>query len=337
MSSHQPVKPPQTPWLAISFGCCASRDLRDDDGAGLQGKSTDMQICYNQPRLVDPPKAEPGQQRPSTSHSMTHHLTQWVTTGREMASRASARTSSTSHRPWTSHSKAKPSIGRPTDFRRFDGASSMGEEPTTVRRKRSFRPLELSIYLPSNRLSPLPDFADSEWSKFPAGLEFPAQALIKDPKTDTRSSTPSSFIIQRKPVSGSNRSSVSSMSGRPYSLLIPQDDYSQREPSPLRSGSLKRSSTQGSLSSPRSTLGRLPSPARARSNTEPTHMLSKRGSLRRTKTDVDDAIRELNTIVEERRADALRTSMPSPTLSNNTTSSSSSSTPTTHIPAIAPA
>lgn len=59
-------------------------------------------------------------------------------------------------------------------------------------------------------------------------------------------------------------------------------------------------------------------------------MLSKRGSLRRTKTDVDDAIRELNTIVEERRADALRSSMPSPTLTTN------SDTHTHHIPAIAP-
>ena len=197
-----------------------------------------------------------------------------------MASRASARTSSTSHRPWTSHSKAKPSIGRPTGFRRFDGTGSTGEESTPVRRRRSFRPLELSIYLPSNRLSPLPDFTESEWSKLPAGLEFPAQALIKDQKLDSRSSTPSSFIIQRKPISGSNRSSLSSTTGRPHSLLISQED-SQREPSPLPSTSLKRSSTHGSPSSPRSNLARLPSPARARSNTEPTHMLSKRGSLRR--------------------------------------------------------
>ncbi|OCK98844.1 uncharacterized protein K441DRAFT_673857 [Cenococcum geophilum 1.58] len=330
MSSHQPVKPPQTPWLAISFGCCASRDLPNDhDGAGLREQATNMQICYNQPRVVDPPRAEPEQHRPTTSHSVTHHVSQWVATGREMASRASARTSSTSHRPWTSHSKAKPSISRPTDFRRFDGTGSTGEESTPVRRRRSFRPLELSIYLPSNRLSPLPDFTESEWSKLPAGLEFPAQALIKDQKLDSRSSTPSSFIIQRKPISGSNRSSLSSMTGRPHSLLISQED-SQREPSPLPSTSLKRSSTHSSLSSPRSNLARLPSPARARSNTEPTHMLSKRGSLRRAKTDVDDAIRELNTIVEERRADALRSSIPSPTLTTN------SDTHTHHIPAIAP-
>ncbi|CAN9173503.1 unnamed protein product [Alternaria alternata] len=58
---------------------------------------------------------------------------------------------------------------------------------------------------------------------------------------------------------------------------------------------------------------------------------SRPGSLRRTKTDVDDAIRELNTIIEERRASAYRTNAQSPALVNRPPPS-----PSHHVPYIAP-
>lgn len=69
------------------------------------------------------------------------------------------------------------------------------EAPMPIRRNRSFRRLELSIYLPHGcgRLSPLPDFDDDEvWSATKANLEKPAQALVRvrDSRTNSLSSSP---------------------------------------------------------------------------------------------------------------------------------------------------
>ncbi|KAF2193289.1 hypothetical protein K469DRAFT_288746 [Zopfia rhizophila CBS 207.26] len=354
--AHQtfPVEP-RSPWLAITFGCCASRrDSIEEDGAGLRAnRELDMRICYDQPQAVPPPRAEPVTiPRPTTSHSMSRHVSQLVASSRDFATRASSRASVvTLHKPRTSHSRSRPSIGRPTDFRRFDGLngvdgiqSMIDDAPMPVRRRRSFQPLELSIYLPDGRLSPLPDFSHSEWNKLPAELEIPAQALIRDrdSRTSSISSTPSnsSYLIQRKPVgSGSRRSSVQSQNSvqqsRPVSGSLPflLEEPTSRPDTFLSSlPTLQRSSTHSSLTSPHRIVSRLPSPSRARSNTEPLHLSSsRRGSLRRAKTDVDEAIRELNTIVEERRADAYRVTNQSPAFINRPPPS-----PSHHVPAIAP-
>ncbi|KAH7371404.1 hypothetical protein BKA66DRAFT_514204 [Pyrenochaeta sp. MPI-SDFR-AT-0127] len=248
-------------------------------------------------------------------------------------------------------------IGRPTDFRHFDGLdgiqSMVDDAPMPVRRRRSFRPLELSIYLPDGcgRLSPLPDFGDEEiWGSRPAGLEMPAQALVRvrDSRTNSLSSNPSSsnYLIQRKPVggSGSRRSSVQSqksaststherrLSGTtvatmatPTLAFLPEEPKSSAE-SFIERPTIQRSRTSGTLS-PARVLSRLPSPSRNRANTAP----SRPSSLRRTRTDVDDAIRELNTIVEERRASAYRSQTQSPALINRPPPS-----PSHHVPYIAP-
>ncbi|KAF2472873.1 uncharacterized protein BDR25DRAFT_12114 [Lindgomyces ingoldianus] len=348
--AHQtfPVEP-RTPWLAISFGCCAShRGSTEDDGAVLRAKGeTEMRICYDQPQPVAQPRAEPIYARPNTSHSMSRHVSQWVISGREFATRASSRASiHTIHKPRTSHSKNRPSIGRPTEFRKtdgldgFDGIQSMLDEaPMPIRRRRSFQPLELSIYLPDGRLSPLPDFSTVEWDKLPAELEIPAQALVRDrdSRTNSISSNPStsSYLIQRKPVgSGSRRSSVQSQNSiqqsRPVSASLPfmvEESKSRPDSSISNPNALQRSSTHSSLASPRRITSRLSSPSRSRANTAN----SERGSLRKAKTDVDEAIRELNTIVEERRADAYRSNNQSPALINRPPPS-----PSHHVPLIAP-
>ncbi|KAF2503152.1 hypothetical protein BU16DRAFT_521761 [Lophium mytilinum] len=320
------VRPPQSPWLAISFaGCCASAELRDEKEAALRANSpVEMQICYDQPRAVELPRAEPEHPRPVTSHSMSRHVSQWVMSGRDTMSRASIRTnSSTVKRPWVAHSKGRPSISGPTDFRRVEGLDTFQEEAMPVRRRRSFRPLELSIYVDNGRLSPLPDFAEAEWSSLPAGLEFPAQARVRSSsKTDSISSN-TSYNIQRKPV-GSIRSSISSTISRPTSTHLLQNESFCQSPS-----TFQRSGTMSSLASPRTPLSRLPSPSRARSYTDAPHSLTKRGSLRRAKTDVEREIRELNTIVEDRRADARLG--PSATFPNIPPPS-----PSHHVPAIAP-
>ncbi|KAH7128672.1 hypothetical protein B0J11DRAFT_276216 [Dendryphion nanum] len=340
---------PKTSWLAINYGCCASSSRRDsldgDEGrlALRANGESEMRICYDQPQAVPQPRAEPVQPRPSTSHSMSKHVSQWVTSSRDFATRASSRASlHTLTRPRRSYSKPRPSIGMPMDFRHCDGADSIhgasmfDNVPMPVRRRRSFRPLELSIYLPDGRLSPLPDF-DGEWDQ----LEVPERALVRqrDSWANSISSEPdtSTYLIQRKPVgSASRRSSVqsqTSVQSRPVSMTLSALPLFEEEEGPRsrpESPSLNRSNTFSSitsLASPSRLLSRLPSPSRSRSNTAS----SRPGSLRRTKTDIDEAIRELNTIVEEKRADAYRSQTHSPTKATGLPPS-----PSHHVPAIAP-
>ena len=304
-----------------------------------------MKICYDQPQTVELPRAEPISPRPATSHSVSRHVSQWVTTSRDFASRASSRASvHTLTRPRKSHSKVRRlSISGPTDFRHdsgYDGAegvqSMLDNASEPVRRRRSFRPLELSIYLPDGRLSPLPDFELDEWDEMPRA---PAEVLVRsrDSRTNSILSDPatSSYLVQRKPVgAGSRRSSVQSthsVQSRPLSGTLSTLPLSQQEPKGraelVRSGTPNELRRRGTLSPPR-ILSRLPSPSRARSNTAP----SRPASLRRVRTDVDEAIRELNTIVEERRADAYRSRNQIPSFINRPPLS-----PSSHVPAIAPA
>ncbi|KAG9382618.1 hypothetical protein A1F94_006539 [Pyrenophora tritici-repentis] len=228
--------------------------------------------------------------------------------------------------------------------------SMFNDASMPVRRRRSFRPLELSIYLPDGcgHLSPLPDFEDAEcWTSLPSHLTRPAEAHIRvrDSRTSSISSHPSasSYLIQRKPVAvHSRRSSVQSqnstvtherrLSGTtmgtmatPTLALLPENSPMTVDHT-LEKTTLQRSRTSGTLS-PSRVLSRLPSPSRSRANTAP----SRPGSLRRTKTDVDDAIRELNTIVEEHRASAYRSSNQSSTMINRPPPS-----PSHHVPYIAP-
>jgi hypothetical protein len=310
-----------------------------------------MRICYEQPRSVPQPCAEPTHPRPSTSQSVSRHVSQWVSHSREYAAYASSRASiSTLTRP--RRSRSRPSISRPTDFRHFGGPddipSMLDDASMPVRRRRSFRPLELSIYLPDGcgRLSPLPDFDDEDcWTSLPAELERPEEAhvRVRDSRTSFVSSNPStsSYLVQRKPIaSHSRRSSVQSqkstitherrLSGStmgtmatPTPAFLPEHSSDSVDPKP----SIQRSRTSGTLS-PARVLSRLPSPSRTRANTAPS---TRPGSLRRAKTDVDDAIRELNTIVEERRASAYRSHAHSPALINRPPPS-----PSHHVPYIAP-
>lgn len=311
-----------------------------------------MRICYEQPRSVPQPCAEPIHPRPSTSQSVSRHVSQWMSNSREFAARASSRGSiSTLTRP--SRSRARPTISRPTNFRHFDGPddipSMLNDASMPIRRRRSFSPLELSIYLPDGcgHLSPLPDFADEDtWTNLPSQLTRPEEAhvRVRDSRTSSVSEEPASnsYLIQRKPVADpSRRGSVQSqrstitherrLSGTTMgTMATPTLAHLPEQPQPEdqlhERPSIRRSNTSGTLS-PSRVLSRLPSPSRARANTAP----SRPGSIRRTKTDVDDAIRELNTIIEERRASAYRSYTQSPALINRPPPS-----PSHHVPYLAP-
>lgn len=216
-------------------------------------------------------------------------------------------------------------------------------------RWRTFRPLQLSMYGSdgSGRLSPMPDFQkEDNWTSKSSSLSMPAPARVRGNEIATGPyfSNPSSHNIPRKPVgSGSRRSSVQSvqsmatherrLSGSTVGTMatpaLPSWDEEPKASvdSVVRGpGLLRRSRTSGT-NTPARILSRLPSPSRSRANTAPTRP----SSLRRTNTDVDEAIRELNTIVEERRASAYRTQIQAPALSNRIPPS-----PSHHVPHFAP-
>lgn len=151
-----------------------------------------MEICQSQPHLVPPMKLVFYGDLPSPggheqSRSSLSVLPPWVQETRSLASRASQRASVLLTRKKT---QSRPVIGAPTDFRRV--------EP--IARRRSFRPLELSIYLPGNRLSNLPEF--NQFDLDTPGQPSPPVKAVMSPFDSSghlrRDSGP--FQLSRKPV-----------------------------------------------------------------------------------------------------------------------------------------
>ena len=148
-----------------------------------------MKICHEQPHLIPPPRPEPRQQRSGSRSSV--HPSQWAARSRSLASRASSLGGAYVHRRSRILSSRHPTIGAPSDFRRIENLN---------RRPEGFRPLELSIYLPENRLSPLPTFYEED-DEDDDMLE-PEPAYLA--RTMSILSVPSStFSIRRKPVGSS--------------------------------------------------------------------------------------------------------------------------------------
>ena len=141
-----------------------------------------MKICHNQPHLVPPMKLVFYEDMPPTPQPpQPSHLSQLVAQGRNLASRASERASlSVRKRP-----SARPSISGPLPTQSADDLPP--------RRRHQYRPLELSIYLPQNRLSDLPDFDVVDFD--PVGeIQLPAKALIRSKSEERLKHSPSPSI-----------------------------------------------------------------------------------------------------------------------------------------------
>lgn len=181
----------------------------------------------------------------------------------------------------------------------------------TLRRKPAFRPLQLSIYQPDNQLSPLPDFGRNSWDRRIDQLAFPGEAHVRR-RTESMCSE-AAFRIPRKPIpsyvegwfgdDGADddgplrpvmmRSSTMPMPDRPRTMSADVYARERATPSPLP-------------------VSGAPSP-RMRSNTEPMEpprSLRKQPSYRTPRDSIEDAISELNLIVEERRAQKTASNSP---------------------------
>jgi hypothetical protein len=122
---------------------------------------------YQQPHLVPPMKLTVWDELPPTPPpTMPAHITSLVSQGRSLASRASGRASQSIRRKPAS----RPVISSPQP-----AVTAPGDRPF---RRRSFRPLELSIYLPSNRLSNLPEFDAMSFTEV-GEIKFPPRALTR--------------------------------------------------------------------------------------------------------------------------------------------------------------
>ncbi len=257
-----------------------------------------MTICYDQPHLIPPPpKIESRDVPPSTP--LSWHTSTPITAGsRQLASRASSRASFTrTIRKARTTESLRPTIGTPENFRRVDDYK---------RRSEVFRPLELSIYQPENKLSPLPVFSET-FEKEPARLEYPAQALMRSRSSTVLSQSTSTLRIPRKPVGSiSDRTTI-----RPRPSADRLSYASSFDAEWGRTSQLDSSSTQELLAALERRLPKAPPPLRIRSQTEPLHLPQRRESLvhRRVnnaldeKQEVDRRLNDFDTIIEEMALD----------------------------------
>jgi hypothetical protein len=232
------------------------------------GVEKPMRIEHHQPRLVPPPIPE-SQERP-------------LTRGQELISRSksiSSRASFSVRRKVNAYNGPRRTrgitISHPTDFRHV--------ENSMPRRREAFRPLELSIYMPENQLSPiLPHFHTIDDLAFPLDdkelpeLPFPPAAI-----THSRSESALSFRIPRKPLRSSSRASsewTAQYKPRPDSL-----------------------SAQELLERLEKELPKAPPPARLRAMTEPASYDRVRSVLHE-KHELDRRLKDIDEQIEERRS-----------------------------------
>ncbi|KAL8676780.1 MAG: hypothetical protein Q9186_006728 [Xanthomendoza sp. 1 TL-2023] len=251
-------------------------------------------IYYDQP--IPPAIFDFDHARP-VSHAS--RASQFLSESRSLASRASRRASSATRRS----TSRRPTIGAPSDFRRVD--LPRGRTP-------SFRPLQLSIYLPGNELPSLPSFQEEE-EEGNAGLVYPAQALVKS-RSDSMLSRPSaSFSIPRKPVPSRTVSmdqSLCSTEGR-YTF---NDRKSMVDARPVhrRPSIAARQNTQEFLDALDARLPQTPCALQRNLGPEPVYTLYRRASEQslRLRTHLEERSRienqlpEHDTILGEKRSSA---------------------------------
>lgn len=155
---------------------------------------------YNnqQPQAIPPMKLVIYDELPSPSEPQSpSRMSSWIGDGKDLASRLSKRRTLLSRSSFQSSRHKRRKISAPTDFRRVSVPGN---------RRLSFRPLELSIYMPGNQLPELPEFSLFELDS----PIYPPRATLSPTRNSYSrrySDTPSAFSVPRKPVGSSRRRS----------------------------------------------------------------------------------------------------------------------------------
>ncbi len=254
-----------------------------------------MTILHDQqPRLIPPPRPEPQEGLPSI-HAPSR---EWVTRTKSFVSRASSRGSFSVRRKINAYNgPRRPRIGAPMDFRHVQNA--------IPRRTERFRPLELSIYMPDNQLSPiLPHFDVND-----RGAELEDDRITSMPSiamTHARSnSAMSNFSIPRKPVTA--RKSIIEKVDSAHTT--PESVGSEFVSHPLRPRpSLPESpSTQELMAALDDSLPQPPPAARLRANTAPviyrhSAQVERVKSVLHERLELDQRLKDLDNLIEERQS-----------------------------------
>lgn len=222
--------------------------------------------------------------------SSPHRPSQWLAEGRNLASRASSRASTSTRR--TSNyrtSNYRPVIGAPSDFRK-------------VQQAERFQPLELSFYRAGNELPALPVFYE-DINEDEQGQEYPSQSLYHA-RSDSMLSR---FSIARKPLG----------SLRPLSLDATDGNYADELSFALGRRSTRRQTSIATNQSTRDFLetldARMPKTlprSRSKSGPEPVYTLYRRASEQslRLRTHLEERekierqLPECGTIPEEKQS-----------------------------------
>ncbi|KAF7511861.1 hypothetical protein GJ744_003094 [Endocarpon pusillum] len=155
-----------TRWLAVLLSCFGQAQ-RSGSVAVTSGVEREMKVRHNQAHLVPPMKLvfyDEMPKSPGPSPGSANRMSNWVSRGKEFASKASIRASL-----MIKNKLSMPDISAPLPVTTADCMSP---------RRQQLRPLELSIYLPGNRLSDLPGFEDVAFTDL-GEIQVPPKALIR--------------------------------------------------------------------------------------------------------------------------------------------------------------
>ncbi|MCJ1249470.1 hypothetical protein MMC30_006694 [Trapelia coarctata] len=142
----------------------------------------------SQPTLAPPPIPDFSTSITLTRiESHTSRATKHNAETRTLISRASSVASRMTRKP-----RRRPTISSPSDFRRVEGTL---EDLAP----RSFRPLQLSIYIPGNELPPLPSFNAEDFEALRALVPPPAAHTVKRSQSDTILSRRCSSVLVINP------------------------------------------------------------------------------------------------------------------------------------------
>lgn len=194
-----------------------------------------MNVSYRQPHLVEPMKLRVYDDLPATP--LTSDFAQFSQWGRNLASRASSRASRISLKRRT---MSKSMISKPLPL---TGPAS----DLPFRRRREFTPIQLSIYDPLHRLSPLPEFDRLSFTEV-GELKKPPRVLVRTQSEDVLQTY--SPVVEMSKRTLSMLDTTSNLPSRPetsYSIIStsrPPSEYDALHSHPVSSASLPGISTQ---------------------------------------------------------------------------------------------